>query len=341
MKEIDIILPCYNPYGKDWAKLIFKEYCQLQSLWTDFAFHLFIVNDGSLYGFDKCHIDYLKKNIPSIQILSYSANKGKGFALREAVKKCQSDYILYVDYDFPYTIQSVSDVIKVLIQGSDIVIAVRGKDYYDHLSFSRKMMSYLMRCFNRYLLRLKYYDTQTGLKGFCKNVRNVFLETKIDTYLFDCEFIYISSKKYSLKIKEVVVHLKENIEFSRFSIHTYVTEFINIIVLFNLKIKVMKRIKFIVLGLLALFLGMGLNVQYALNDYYWKNNFIVKAWASTGDLNISGGSDGVEVGKIADKRRCKYTYPDGSFTTSVEVVCVDQYVCPSCTCKPVACGETF
>lgn len=50
---------------------------------------------------------------------------------------------------------------------------------------------------------------------------------------------------------------------------------------------------------------------------------------------------GEEVGKIAVTEKCQYKYPDGSFTTSVRRACYDQYVCPTCTCTPVPCGDVF
>lgn len=46
-------------------------------------------------------------------------------------------------------------------------------------------------------------------------------------------------------------------------------------------------------------------------------------------------------GKIAKKETCMYVAPNGYFSSSIERVCYDQYVCPSCTCTPVKCGDFF
>lgn len=45
--------------------------------------------------------------------------------------------------------------------------------------------------------------------------------------------------------------------------------------------------------------------------------------------------------QVAKTVRCKYDYPDGWFTSSVERICYTQYVCLDCTCTPVACGVPF
>ncbi len=44
-------------------------------------------------------------------------------------------------------------------------------------------------------------------------------------------------------------------------------------------------------------------------------------------------------GQIGTLEPCVLYYPDGMFTSSVEYVCWDQYVCPGCTCTPIPCGE--
>lgn len=105
----------------------------------------------------------------------------------------------------------------------------------------------------------------------------------------------------------------------------------------------MKKIEFAIIGFLSLGTGMGLNVQYALDDYGWAENSVVKLWASTGSIDTSWPDPNkpTEPGKVADVVPCQYTFPDGSFTSSVKRICANQYVCPSCNCAPVSCGVAF
>ncbi|RHO71485.1 glycosyltransferase [Parabacteroides sp. AF48-14] len=221
--EIDLILPCYNP-DSDWEQLVVSKYKELQSKWNELEFHLYVVNDGSIKGFDHNAIDYIIQTIPDVHILAYPVNQGKGFALRKAVAMSSSDYILYTDYDFPYTIESMSKVLASLLIGVDVVIATRNKKYYSCLPFSRRWVSLFVRWCNRHLLQMKFPDTQAGLKGFNQKGRTVFLSTRIKTYLFDWEFVYKAGKDPSVIVKDVCVELRKNVRFSRFDMVAYLKE---------------------------------------------------------------------------------------------------------------------
>lgn len=225
-RNIDIILPCYNP-NLGWEYVIVSKYKELESSWNELVFHLHIVNDGSVFGFKESSIEYLVKNISNLQVISYLKNKGKGFALREALKKCHSEMYLYTDYDFPYSLESISNVIATLLEGADIVIATRQKEYYNNLPLLRRVVSYLFRLCNRYLLRMKYPDTQAGLKGFSTLGKTILLSTNINTYLFDWEFIYRACKNSSIRITDLEVDLRENVIFSNLTLSCYFIEFIS------------------------------------------------------------------------------------------------------------------
>ncbi|MDH6344310.1 hypothetical protein M2480_002795 [Parabacteroides sp. PFB2-12] len=55
---------------------------------------------------------------------------------------------------------------------------------------------------------------------------------------------------------------------------------------------------------------------------------------------IPGGNP-PPLGTIGKQERCKLELGGGMFTSSVEYICYEQYVCPSCTCTPVPCGVVF
>ena len=75
-------------------------------------------------------------------------------------------------------------------------------------------------------------------------------------------------------------------------------------------------------------------------------NFVSVVHSSKSDLNLNDllttakawGEDPVSPGQIGTWDRCTLDLGGGWFTSSVEYNCHDQYVCPSCTCTPIACG---
>lgn len=100
--DIDLVLPCYNP-PSGWEERVATHFREVERLFSPVRFHLFIVSDGSRRGYEPETIDRLRQLIPDVCVVDYKPNRGKGYALREAVKRCTSPYIIYTDYDFPYT----------------------------------------------------------------------------------------------------------------------------------------------------------------------------------------------------------------------------------------------
>jgi glycosyltransferase involved in cell wall biosynthesis len=216
--SIDIILPCYNP-PKNWEKEIVANYIILSELLNLHEINIIIVNDGSLHNTTKEEVGYLTENIPSFTYISYTENKGKGYALRKGVEKSTAKYTIYNDIDFPYTNESIFQVFTLLSKNIDIVVGNRGETYYKDVPTVRILISKLLRTFNKIFLGMKIYDTQCGLKGFNEKGRKIFLQTKINRYLFDLEFVYLGSNNKDISIEPVSVTLKEDIIFSKMNIN--------------------------------------------------------------------------------------------------------------------------
>lgn len=230
---IDIVLPCYNP-SEGWERRVLSNYNELCRLHPDYAFNLFVVTDGSTRGYNEETVSFLKESIPSFTLVDYKTNMGKGYALRTAVKECCSGFIIYIDYDFPYTWDSLDNVINALRSGSDVVVAVRNCDYQRSLPRFRKILSYSSHMINKVLLGLKITDTQGGMKGFNRRGREIFLTTTINSFLFDTQFIYKASHTKGIKVTAVDARIKEGIHMSVMGMKVLRREFRNIfVILFN------------------------------------------------------------------------------------------------------------
>jgi len=213
MITLDIILPAYNPMP-GWEEIVVNRFLSLDAQFPTIQCHLIIVNDGSTTINEVQSVEKIKREISNFQWISYSDNKGKGYALRNGVKASTSDLILYTDIDWPYTEESMVELIKNLTT-ADVVIGIRDKSYYNKLPRSRKVISRLLKYFNARFLKLIVGDTQAGLKGFDKNIKGIFLNTKIDRYLFDLEFIHLLSKSDNLVVKTIPRYLREGVTFSK------------------------------------------------------------------------------------------------------------------------------
>ena len=148
------------------------------------------------------------------QVVDYKPNRGKGYALREAVKRCTSPYIIYTDYDFPYTNDSFGRMVETLLGGADVVVATRSKSYQENLPPFRKVLSKLSHICNTWILRIKIKDTQGGMKGFSQAGQAIFLTTRINSFLFDTEFIYKASRRKEINLRTINANIKEGLAVS-------------------------------------------------------------------------------------------------------------------------------
>jgi glycosyltransferase involved in cell wall biosynthesis len=222
--KVSIILPCYNP-PVNWMENIALNFSKIQETVPDVE--LIIVNDGSTKNFNPAEAAIFFSNTKGIKLVNYPQNHGKGYALREGVKAANSDWIIYTDIDFPYTHESFLKVFEILKNAnSDMAIGIRGEEYYKHLPKARIYISKLLRACIRIFLQIPTDDTQCGLKGFNQKGKEVFLQTNIDRYLFDLEFIFLAARK-KLSLQTTEVKLKSDIQLSKMNWKILLHEFGN------------------------------------------------------------------------------------------------------------------
>lgn len=231
--SLDIILPCYNPQP-GWEDKIIQQFRQLCELLPAIRIQIILVDDGSVPSIAAESFNKIKTSIFYFISISLIKNSGKGYALREGVKLSESDIVIYTDVDFPFTTGSIIKIWNAVTkEGADVAAGVLDQYYYRQVPAARKIMSKLLRGMTKILLRTKIADTQRGLKGFNEKGKVVFLQTTIDHYLFDLEFIYLASKKkYRIQLVPVKVELNENVRFTKMKTPVVVREGFNFLRLF-------------------------------------------------------------------------------------------------------------
>lgn len=230
MAALNLVIPCYNP-PKNWALDLLDRVKAFKSfIGRDFS--LILVNDASKEGIDKASIELLKSNLSDFQYISYSTNHGKGYALREGIRPIVDGIILYTDIDFPYEFESMKSVIESIESGQDIAVGTRDDVYYENTPKKRTLISKVLRWMLRRVFRLPITDTQCGLKAFNQNGKQVFMETRIERFLFDMEFIALASGTKNIKMSPVAVSLRNNIQFSKMNTKILLTESVNLIRIF-------------------------------------------------------------------------------------------------------------
>jgi glycosyltransferase involved in cell wall biosynthesis len=211
--KISLILPVYNPVD-GWADTVVEKCKEVMAIDPTIQYEVVIVNDGSTNAAYQKDRERLERS--SFRLIEYSPNQGKGEALRTGVQAASGDLIIYTDIDFPYTLDSLTGIIDTLQQEhKNVVIGIKDASYYEHVPPFRRFISKLFRSFIRLLFRIPTDDTQCGLKGFDQRGKEIFLKTTIKRYLFDLEFVFLSSQDSNISIKTQEIKLRADVQFRK------------------------------------------------------------------------------------------------------------------------------
>ena len=226
--DLEIVLPCYNP-AKDWVDRILQSLFEVQEKLSGVRIRLIIVNDGSRIGEVDYNIKKILEVFPSTRYISYSENRGKGFAIRKGMEVTVAPIVIFTDIDFPFALDSLAEVYaSAADDGMDITLSKR-MDYDRVTKGQRKILSDGLKWFNRQVLGLKYPETQAGLKAFTQLGLQPLMRTKTDRYLFDLEMVCLAQFYDGLKITSKPVYLRKGVELPPISAALLKKEFISFI----------------------------------------------------------------------------------------------------------------
>lgn len=204
MKDIFVIVPTYNPDVNITTKFIKDLEKKVDNI--------IIVNDGCRDEFN----DYFKTFNKHI-VLTHHVNQGKGRALKTAF-----NYLLDKHPNFKGAVvadcdgqHSVEDIIKVgnevIKNPSKLILGARDFDQNDVPSRS-KFGNKITRGVFKIFIGLNITDTQTGLRGYSKELIPIFLKTKGERYEYETNML-IECKEKDIPIKEVkikTIYIEEN-----------------------------------------------------------------------------------------------------------------------------------
>jgi len=226
--KLAIILPIYNP-PENWENKLIHTLSELENELGRRNYFLVIVNDGSTKRMDDEKIKHIQDHHKNVLYYSYPDNKGKGFAVRYGLNHTEADFYIYTDFDFPFGYHAVKDTLEILLNSSvNLVIGKRGKEYFSVLPFKRRLISKGLRSINYLISGFRIIDTQAGLKGLDNNAKAVFQTTRINSFIFELEFLLKCLKK-KLTYKFIEVKPRADIIFSDFGIKTIKKEITNFI----------------------------------------------------------------------------------------------------------------
>jgi len=173
--KLSIIIPVFNE-----EKTIYQLLKKVSSVDFGVDTEIIIINDGST---DKTLEKILKakKFLKNIKVISYSENKGKGYAIRTAIKNLDGDIIVIQDGDLEYNPEDLKKLIKPILNddykvvyGSRVIGNINGFNIFSH-RLGNKILSFIASL----LYFKKITDMETCYKMMIKDViKNIKLNAK-------------------------------------------------------------------------------------------------------------------------------------------------------------------
>ncbi len=202
---ISIIIAAYNEEKRIRKSLVrVKEYLTGQ----DMDYEIIVVDDGSIDRTSKVLKDSTS-DIPHLKIISYKANKGKGYALRKGVLASRGEAVLLTDADLSTPIEELSKLLPLIYDNKcDVAIGSRAlalSEIIKRQPWWRQSMGKLFNKIVSILIVDDFSDTQCGFKVFSGDIaRALFSEAQIDRFAYDVEILALAKKK-GYRILEVPI----------------------------------------------------------------------------------------------------------------------------------------
>jgi glycosyltransferase involved in cell wall biosynthesis len=198
------ILPAYNEserLGESIPKVL--EYVRDRGL----AAEVIIVNDGSTDATAEVVRRFAASN-PIILLLENPGNRGKGYSVRNGMLHSRGSVALFTDADLSSPIPEADKLFAAIKAGADVAIGSRWLQRDLQTARQPLMRQLYGRLFNfglRFVLDLRYKDTQCGFKAFNRRaIETVFTRQHIARWGFDPELLFLADK-FKLKTAEVPV----------------------------------------------------------------------------------------------------------------------------------------
>jgi dolichyl-phosphate beta-glucosyltransferase len=203
---LSIIIPAYNEeqrLGDGLGRIL--DY--LGERYPDYE--LIIVDDGSTDRTAERVSDAIAGE-PRARLISYTPNRGKGYAVRTGVLASRGDPVVFMDADLSTPLDEIVDILGVLANSrADVVIGSRGVPQARiriKPSPFRRFASWLFDQIKYALVGLRQFkDTQCGFKAYRGGVaRQLFALSRVERFMFDVEVLYLAERA-GLRIVEMPV----------------------------------------------------------------------------------------------------------------------------------------
>ncbi len=188
---LSLVVPAYNE-----ARRLERSLPQMVAyLAPRYQFEIVVVDDGSVDE-TPAVVQRHAATVPEIRLIQCPSQSGKGAAVRRGMLEAGGQFICFSDADLSTPIAEIDRIVQLLQEGQDVVIGSRALPdsritVRQHLI--RETMGKTFNGIARWVLPVRFADTQCGFKGFKREVaRAVFSRARIDGFAFDVEILLLA-----------------------------------------------------------------------------------------------------------------------------------------------------
>ena len=206
--KLSLIIPAYNEAKKIHIDLnAAHQFLASQP----FSSEVLIINDGSQDNTEQVASELCKQfATPQVQfkVLSYGANRGKGYAVRFGVKNACGEMIAFADSGLCVPFSYLTTGMQKIAEGADYALASRRlkeTQIKRQQPLYRKVGSKVFWFVVKGFMGVQVTDTQCGFKIYThKAAKAIFERVTTDGFMFDIEALLVA-KKLKLKHAEFAV----------------------------------------------------------------------------------------------------------------------------------------
>ncbi len=162
-------------------------------------YEILVVDDGSSDG-TRDIVKALESELPSLRLLSYAPNRGKGYAVRFGILEARGRYILMTDADLSTPIDELDRFLPYLLDGTSIVIGTRKHSQAEILRRQplwRESMGKAFTHISNLILGLHRSDFTCGFKAFEQSAaKRIFSRQRIRRWAFDSEILFLADREH-------------------------------------------------------------------------------------------------------------------------------------------------
>ena len=202
MYYLSVVIPAYNEDKKISLDIegiynYFKE--------NSINGELIVVDDGSKdQTFNVA--DNLTKKYPSLKVITYKKNRGKGYATKTGMLQASGEYLLLIDSGLSVPLKYIKIGLEYLKSGSDLAIGSRKKGDKAKILVKQPIYRRIGSQWFKILIQITKLipegieDTQCGFKLFKREAAHkIFKKLFTEKNIWDVEMLRIASKgKYKI-----------------------------------------------------------------------------------------------------------------------------------------------